>query len=73
MLRNIVGGTRRRYQDEETNVDIDLTYIVHNRIIVMSYPASKFIQKFYRNNYKDVKKFLDYHHYEKYNIYNLSE
>jgi hypothetical protein len=72
-LRKLVGGTRRRIQDDEVNVEIDLSYIVHNRIIVMSYPASKSIQKFYRNNYKDVKKFLDYHHPEKYNIYNLSE
>lgn len=43
MLRKKVGGTRRRILDEDVNVELDLSYIVHNRIIVMSYPASKFI------------------------------
>ena len=28
---------------QDINVELDLSYIVHNRVIVMSYPASKFI------------------------------
>jgi hypothetical protein len=43
MMRKMVGGTRRRIEDTDTNVELDLSYICHNRIIVMSYPASKLI------------------------------
>ncbi len=39
-IKKLVSGTRRRMEDE--NLNIDLTYICHNRIIVMSYPASGF-------------------------------
>ena len=48
MFKKLVSGTRRRYQEE--NYDIDLTYIIQNRVIVMSYPASGF-ESNYRNNY----------------------
>ena len=34
--------------------NIDLTYIVQDRIIVMSYPAANLVQKSYRNNAKEV-------------------
>ena len=61
MLREIVSGTRRRYTEQGWN--IDLTYICKNRIIVMSYPAASFIQTQYRNNFSDVKKFLDERHF----------
>lgn len=45
-FRRMVAGTRRRL--EEDGYDLDLTYIIPNRIIAMSYPASSF-ESMYRN------------------------
>ena len=42
----MVAGTRRRF--EEDGYDLDLTYIIPNRVIAMSYPASGF-ESNYRN------------------------
>ena len=50
-IKKLVSGTRRRMEDD--NLNIDLTYICHNRIIVMSYPASG-LESGYRNSYVDV-------------------
>jgi len=50
-IKKLVSGTRRRIED--VNMNIDLTYICHNRIIVMSYPSSGF-ESSYRNHYTDV-------------------
>ena len=52
LLREKVSGTRRRMITG--NYNIDLTYIVQDRIIVMSYPAGNFKQKMYRNDAKEV-------------------
>lgn len=52
MLREKVSGTRRRMVTG--NYNIDLTYIVEGRVIVMSFPAAGFKQKLYRNDAREV-------------------
>jgi phosphatidylinositol-3,4,5-trisphosphate 3-phosphatase/dual-specificity protein phosphatase PTEN len=46
-LRKLVSGNRRRFNDEDFS--LDLTYIIPNRLIAMSYPASGF-ESLYRNS-----------------------
>lgn len=70
MFQTLVSKTRRRYIDDE--FDIDLTYICKHRVIVMSFPA-KGIKKTWRNDHSQVKKFLDQKHPNKYWVYNVSE
>jgi phosphatidylinositol-3,4,5-trisphosphate 3-phosphatase/dual-specificity protein phosphatase PTEN len=50
-IRKLVSGNRRRFTDEEFS--LDLTYIIPNRIIAMSYPASGF-ESLYRNSIDKV-------------------
>ena len=45
-LRRMVAGTRRRFEEE--GYSLDLTYIIPNRIIAMSYPSSS-LESLYRN------------------------
>ena len=45
-LRKIVSGQRKRYQDEQ--YDLDITYIT-SRVLAMSYPASGMLMQTYRN------------------------
>ena len=49
-IRTKISGTRRRMVTD--NYNIDLSYIVENRVIVMSYPAATMKQKMYRNDAK---------------------
>ncbi len=51
-LKQKVSGTRRRMEDESVN--IDLTYVCYNRIIVMSYPSDGIEGIGFRNHYTDV-------------------
>lgn len=51
-VKKKVSGTRRRMITG--NYNIDLTYIVEGRVIVMSYPAANFKQRMYRNDAKEV-------------------
>ena len=69
-FRKKVSGNRRRFQDGEFS--LDLTYIIPNRIIAMSYPASGF-ESLYRNPIDQVASFLDERHGDKYYIINTSE
>ena len=46
MLRKLVSGERRRFQDLQ--YDLDITYIT-SRVIAMSYPGSGILEKTYRN------------------------
>jgi hypothetical protein len=48
MFRNLVSRTRRRYVDDD--YDLDLSYIIPNRIIVMSFPGLGTIETQYRND-----------------------
>ena len=66
----MVGGSRRRYT--EGGYNIDLSYICKDRIIVMSYPADE-IRTFWRNDIREVKRFLDDRHPGKYHVFNVSE
>jgi len=50
-IRKLVSGNRRRFIDEDYS--LDLTYIVPNRLIAMSYPSSGF-ESLYRNKIDDV-------------------
>lgn len=50
-IRKLVSGNRRRFTDSEYS--LDLTYIVPNRIIAMSYPSSG-IESLYRNPIEKV-------------------
>lgn len=52
-LRKLVSGNRRRFHDDEFS--LDLTYIIPNRIIAMSYPASGF-ESLYRNSIDKVSR-----------------
>ena len=54
-LRKLVSGTRRRFIDEDFS--LDLTYIVDNRIIAMSYPSSGF-ESLYRNSIDKVSNYF---------------
>lgn len=69
-IREKVSGKRNRLKTKE--FDLDLSYI-SDRIIAMSFPASKAIQQCYRNDIAQVSRFLDAKHPgKKYWIYNLS-
>lgn len=69
-IRRLVAGTRRRF--EEDNFSLDLTYIIPNRIIAMSYPSHGF-ESLYRNPIDKVAAFLNGKHGNKYYIINTSE
>lgn len=52
-LRKVVSGNRRRFKDED--YDLDITYITP-RIIAMSFPAMTFMESQYRNKHPKVSK-----------------
>lgn len=64
-----VSGKRCRFQNDE--FDLDITYITQ-RVLGMSFPASKKTQQLYRNNINKVAKFFDEFHGENYFVFNLS-
>lgn len=70
-LREMVSGDRRRLKDDETN--LDLSYITDS-IIAMSFPASGFIERAWRNSMDEVEKFLENRHGgDGFMVWNLSE
>ena len=66
-VRGQVSKKKRRIKDG--HFDLDLSYI-GDRIIAMGYPAQGF-EKYYRNDFNDVKEFLDEKHGDNYMVYNL--
>ena len=66
-LKEIVSEGRIRMH--KRNFDLDLLCIT-KRIIAMGYPATG-CESFYRNSFKDVKKFLYEEHGQKFKVYNL--
>ena len=48
MIKSLVSRTRRRWVDNEFN--LDLSYICENRIIAMSFPGNGLIETQYRND-----------------------
>lgn len=82
-LRKLVSGNRRRFVNQDFS--LDLTYIIPNRIIAMSYPAHGF-ESLYRNkidnvsapieisdHFFQVSEFLRRNHGDKFHIINTSE
>jgi protein-tyrosine phosphatase len=69
VLRKLVSGRRRRYKDDM--FDLDLSYI-SARVIAMGFPATG-LEATYRNEVKEVARFLNHHHSGNYMIFNLSE
>jgi hypothetical protein len=69
-LREIVSGKRKRLR-LASGLTLDLSYVTP-QLIAMSFPASS-IEAMYRNQIKDVAKFLNERHGNGYMIYNLSE
>ena len=67
-IRTIVSGEKRRYIDE--NFNLDLSYITP-RIIAMAFPATG-ITSLYRNKLEDVADFLNQKHKNNYLILNVS-
>ena len=74
-LRKLV--SRKLIRIEEPNVNLDLAYILKDKIIAMSYPSSG-VQSIYRNKIEDVYcayqvlNFLQRHHKGNYKIINLT-
>jgi len=68
-LRKIVSGKMVRHQ--EVNFNLDLAYILKNKIIAMSYPSSG-VQALYRNKIEDVVDYLETHHKGTYKVFNLT-
>jgi phosphatidylinositol-3,4,5-trisphosphate 3-phosphatase and dual-specificity protein phosphatase PTEN len=67
-LREIVSGKRRRFQDDQYNLDI--TYITQ-RVLAMSFPA-KGLEKLYRNSIDNVAEFLRQKHGKNFRVFNMS-
>ncbi|EAY13878.1 phosphatidylinositol-3,4,5-trisphosphate 3-phosphatase, putative [Trichomonas vaginalis G3] len=66
-IRGKVSLNKKRFQEED--YDLDLSYI-GDRIIAMGFPAQGF-EALYRNDFEDVRNFLDEKHGDKYWVYNL--
>ncbi|ORY21744.1 hypothetical protein BCR39DRAFT_50898 [Naematelia encephala] len=66
-VRQIVSGNKARFVDH--GVDLDLVYVT-DRIIIMGYPATGFAA-LYRNRRRDVLKFINSRHGDKWWIWNL--
>lgn len=68
-IRQVVSGNKARYVDAESNIDLDLVYVT-DRIVLMGWPATGFASG-YRNRRRDVLKFLDGRHGDKWWVWNL--
>lgn len=67
-LRKIVSGKRKRFVDE--NYNLDVTYIT-DRVLAMSFPASG-LETMYRNSMGDVVNFLKKKHPNNFRVFNMS-
>jgi phosphatidylinositol-3,4,5-trisphosphate 3-phosphatase/dual-specificity protein phosphatase PTEN len=68
-IRSKVSGDRNRAI--ESGYDLDLSYIT-NAVFGMSFPASKKIEKLYRNDIVSVAGYLDKYYPNGYFVYNMS-
>ena len=67
LMKRLVSKQKRRYQDE--NFDLDMSYIT-DRVIAMGYPSIG-CETVYRNSLTDVINFFHTKHNDKVKIYNL--
>ena len=67
LLKRLVSKQKRRYQDE--NFDLDMSYIT-DRVIAMGYPSVG-CETVYRNSLTDVIRFFHTKHNDRVKIYNL--
>lgn len=67
LLKRLVSKQKRRYQDE--NFDLDMSYIT-DRVIAMGFPSVG-CETVYRNSLTDVIRFFHTKHNDKVKIYNL--
>ena len=75
-IKALVSSNRRRLKtdsiDGTKKFDLDLTYIVKDRIIAMGWPG-RGSETIYRNDINTVKEFLDMEHRNHYMVFNLAE
>ena len=67
LFKRLVSKKKRRYQDE--NFDLDMSYITE-KVIAMGFPSTG-IQKLYRNSIIDIINFFNIKHNNNVKIYNL--
>lgn len=68
-VRRLVSSKKRRFKMGKLGIDLDLAYVTDD-LIAMGYPATG-TEAIYRNPRKDVVKFLEHKHADKYKVYNL--
>ncbi|PPQ66952.1 hypothetical protein CVT26_009983 [Gymnopilus dilepis] len=68
-IRRLVSGNRARFKDNNLGLELDLTYVT-DQVIIMGYPATG-IEALYRNRRQDAKKFLEHRHGKNYWVFNF--
>ncbi|XRB11464.1 phosphatidylinositol 3,4,5-trisphosphate 3-phosphatase [Pseudoscourfieldia marina] len=68
-VRRLVSSKKRRCSLPPLGIDLDLAYVTDD-LIAMGYPATG-TEAIYRNPRRDVVKFLEHKHADKYKVYNL--
>mmetsp|Transcript_33251 Transcript_33251/g.45550 ORF Transcript_33251/g.45550 Transcript_33251/m.45550 type:complete len:717 (-) Transcript_33251:20-2170(-) len=68
-MRKLVSKQKRRYVNKELGFDLDLSYITP-KIVAMGFPSED-SERFYRNPYSEVIRWLNMFHKDRFKIYNL--